>query len=206
MRAINKEVSHKHCTEPETLHHEPCVITTGGIKLQLNVSTLGLIMWLFIRRPGNICSKEQSVHWHIWGTGKQQVWQKESRKRSRHVGQRYSLVSCSYDTFQPHVSKTSCALYNKNSCICIPLRRRHFWTTCLADVQLHFSTFVCFGVLAVVTKACLCVSGETDDGVCGAQGSRWCYAVKGRGVRLHSQSALHLQRGWDRRVPPPVTQ
>lgn len=73
--------------------------------------------------------------------------------------------------------------------------------TCLAYAQLHFSKeyfgdmSVC--VLAVVTKACLCGSGEADDGVRGAPGSRWCYAVEGRGVRLHPQSALHLQRGWD---------
>lgn len=57
----------------------------------------------------------------------------------------------------------------------------------------HFFVRMSVCVSAVVTKAC--VSGEADDGVRGAQGGGRCYAVQGRGIRLHTQSAVHLQRG-----------
>lgn len=69
--------------------------------------------------------------------------------------------------------------------VCISSKHHH------AEPQANSARF------GVVAKVCTCASGEADDGVCGAQGSRRRHAVEGRGLRLHPQSALHLQRGWD---------
>lgn len=108
-------------------------------------------------------------------------WGKESRKWSRLIGQSERLPSCRNSR-----SKEAAAAHSA----CLGHARRE-------RVLLRP---VCVCVSAVVAKACLCGAGEADDGVCGAQGGRWCYAVKGRGVRLHPQSALHFQRGWEPRV------
>lgn len=93
------------------------------------------------------------------------------------------------------------SIRGKKSCICIPQTRRHvrvhMFGVCSSSPRgecfLDMSVFV----LAVVTKSCLCESGEADDGICGASGCRRRFPVQRRGLWLHPQSAVHLSRRWD---------
>lgn len=53
----------------------------------------------------------------------------------------------------------------------------------------------CFGdlfVLSKATKVHICEPGEADDGVRGAQGSRWRCSVERRVFQSHPQPALHF--------------